>query len=87
MPQIADPTGYQIEISAGRGDLRVTSTPFAFGQGEYALGAPLVGGRIVSFAKIFVSQPWVAAAVMRLLTWSARVPLKAYERTFAEEPT
>jgi HK97 family phage portal protein len=81
MPQIADPTGVPIEIAPGQGNLRYTSAPFAFGEGEYALGAPLVGGRIVSFAKIFVSQPWVAAAAMRLLTWSVRVPLKAYERT------
>jgi HK97 family phage portal protein len=81
MPQIADPSGVPIEIGPGRGNLRLTSAPFAFGQGEYAVGAPLVGGRIVSFAKIFVSQPWVAAAVMRLLTWSVRVPLKVYERT------
>jgi HK97 family phage portal protein len=81
MPQIADPTGLPVEIAKGRGDLRYTSVPFAGGQAEYAKGTALVGGRVVSFAKIFATQPWVAAAVMRLLTWSARVPLKVYERT------
>jgi HK97 family phage portal protein len=42
----------------------------------------LVGdGKTVSYANIFATQQWVAAAVMRLLTWSARVPLKVYRRT------
>jgi HK97 family phage portal protein len=81
MPQIADPTGGPVEVGPGRGDLRFTSTPFPFGQAEYAKGTALVGGKVISFAKIFASQPWVAAAVMRLLTWSVRVPLKVYERT------
>ena len=27
-----------------------------------------------------MSQPWVAAAVMRMLTWAIRVPLKVYRR-------
>jgi HK97 family phage portal protein len=38
-------------------------------------------GRTVSYGMIFASQPWVYIAVMRLLTWAVRVPLKAYLRT------
>jgi hypothetical protein len=41
----------------------------------------LVDGKPVSFAKIFATQVWVAAAVMRLLGWSVKVPLKVYRRT------
>jgi HK97 family phage portal protein len=40
----------------------------------------LIGHRAVSFARIFQSQPWVAAAVMRMLTWAVRVPLRCYRR-------
>lgn len=29
---------------------------------------------------MFQTQPWVAAAVMRMLTWSVRIPLKVYRR-------
>jgi HK97 family phage portal protein len=40
-----------------------------------------VDGRQVSYAQIFATQQWVAAAIMRMLTWSVRVPLKVYKRT------
>jgi HK97 family phage portal protein len=43
-------------------------------------GSPFCEGRPVSFAKVFATQPWVAIAVMRLLTWAVRVPLKVYRR-------
>jgi HK97 family phage portal protein len=81
LPLIADSSGEPIEIGRGRGNLRLTSAPFPLGQGEYRNYNALVGGKVVSFAKLFATQPWVAAAVMRLLTWSVRVPLKVYERT------
>jgi HK97 family phage portal protein len=40
-----------------------------------------VDGFQVSYAKLFAEQPKVAAAVMRMLTWAVRVPLKVYRRT------
>jgi HK97 family phage portal protein len=48
---------------------------FATGTRDYI---QTVDGRTISFAYIFATQPWVAAAVMRMLTWSVRVPLKVY---------
>ena len=65
-----------IQIGPGRGDLRYSSGfvptfPTALG---------MIGNRAVSFARIFQSQPWVAAAVMRMLTWAIRVPLKCYQK-------
>lgn len=68
-----------IEIAEGRGDLRFSSVPFDYwvsGGG----GVPMLGGRTISYANLFASQTWVAAAVMRMLTWSVRVPLKLYRR-------
>jgi HK97 family phage portal protein len=65
-----------IEIAPGRGDLRYSSQPFD--PAEFSLS--LLNGRVVSFASLFATQPAVATAVMRLLTWAARVPLKAYRR-------
>lgn len=82
-----EPTG-PTEIAPGRGDLNRTSVPFA---PMYTLPTPHVGswgsqiwtvdGRQISFARIFAEQSWVAAAVMRMLTWAVRVPLKVYRRT------
>lgn len=74
-----DESGTPIEIDEGRGDLRYTSMPF-----ELWDGGPFLGSRPVSFAKVFATQQWVAIAVMRLLTWSVRVPLKVYRRTDSE---
>lgn len=37
-------------------------------------------GRNVSYARLFAEQVWVGAAVMRLMTWAVRVPLKVYRR-------
>jgi HK97 family phage portal protein len=75
---VIDPLNRPIEIAPGRGDLRTSSLPFSAYDRGYA---SLIGGRTVSYADLFASQPLVAMTVMRLLTWSARVPLKAYERT------
>lgn len=78
-PMIYDPTGQPIEIAPGRGDLRFGSLPgnIYLGPG----GVTLIGERPISFARIFATQPWVAAAVMRMLTWAIRVPLKAYRQS------
>lgn len=79
MPLLYGPTGEPIEIAEGRGDLRFSSTQFDPFSAGFGLG--LIGGRTVSYADLFASQTWVAAAVMRMLTWAVRVPLKAYRRT------
>jgi len=79
-----------VEVAPGRGDLTRSSVPFA--PSSPLLPAPwipapsntavrTVDGRQVSFARIFAEQAWVAAAVLRMLTWSVRVPLKVYRRT------
>lgn len=78
-PLIYDPSGAPIEIAKGRGDLRFASVPFGVYTGPN--GLTLIGGNTVSFARLFSTQPWVAAAVMRLLSASIRVPLKVYRRT------
>jgi HK97 family phage portal protein len=67
-----------VEIAPGRGDLNYTS--WNGGWPQAPTGVPLVPYGWVSFANIFQTQPWVAAAVMRMLTWAVRVPLKAYRR-------
>lgn len=83
---LADPDA--VEIAPGRGDLRRSSVPV--GPSAPLLPMPMVGdgislttvdGRQISYAKLFAEQPKVAAAVMRMLTWAVRVPLKVYRRT------
>lgn len=84
MTVLIDPSGTSLsaepaEIAPGRGDLNYSSSSFGG-----LLGGPvltMLGGRTVSYAKLFATQPWVASAVMRMLTWSVRVPLKVYRRT------
>jgi len=77
-PIIHTPEGSSapIELGEGRGDLRFSSVPFSQWDGD-----ALFADRPVSYARIFADQPWIAIAVMRLLTWSVRVPLKVYRRT------
>lgn len=81
---------HPVEIAPGRGDLRnrsisvpvgpIASLPMPLLPGN-ASSVFTVDGRQISFARIFAEQPWVAAAIMRMLTWSVRVPLKVYRRT------
>jgi HK97 family phage portal protein len=78
-PVLIDRDGELVELGPGRGDLTSASAPFASWE-----GGPFFAGRPVSYAKIFATQPWVAIAVMRLLTWSIRVPLKVYRRLDAD---
>lgn len=75
---IIDPLNRPVEIAPGRGDLRRSSLPFS---AHTMLNASLVGGRTVSYADLVESQPLLGGSLMRMLTWSTRVPLKAYERT------
>lgn len=79
MPIIFDVEGDPIEIAPGRGDLRNSSIP-SWGAGQDRT-VRLVDGKPVSFARVFAQQIWIAAAVMRLLGWSVKVPLKVYRRT------
>jgi HK97 family phage portal protein len=67
------------EIAPGRGDM--TRTSGFWGMEEMPMLLKLIGRGTVSYAKLFQTQPWIAAAVMRMLTWSVRVPLKVYRRT------
>jgi HK97 family phage portal protein len=68
------------EVTPGGGDLRGHSVPFTVAD---TMGS-FVGSRPLSYAKVFAEQPWVSIAVMRLLTWAIRVPLKAYRREDGE---
>lgn len=73
------PDGEPIEVARGRGDLRFSSIPsWMYGYGRTIAE---IGGKQVSYAEIFATQVWVAAAVNWLLRQSIRVPLKAYRRT------
>jgi HK97 family phage portal protein len=78
MPLVYDGVDHPVEIAAGRGDLRYSSVPLVPGWTPSSL--ELIDKQ-VSYAEIFGTQPMIAAAVMRLLTWSVRVPLKVYRRT------
>jgi len=86
---VQEPEG-PVEVAPGRGDL--TRSSIAVGPSTPLYGSPwmpaatdggirTVDGRQISYAKLFAEQAWVAAAVMRMLTWSVRVPLKVYRRT------
>jgi HK97 family phage portal protein len=77
---IIDDSGAPVEIAPGRGDLNRSSSLLG-PEGFIPNDLSLIGNRTVSFAKLFQTQPWIAAAVMRMLTWSIRVPLKVYRRT------
>lgn len=74
-PVLVDNGGELVELGSGRGNLSYSSMPFSMWD-----GGPFFSGRPVSYAKVFATQPWVGIAVMRLLTWSVRVPLKVYQR-------
>jgi HK97 family phage portal protein len=65
-----------VELAPGRGDLNYSSASM----NSFPTALDLIGNRSVSFARLFQSQPWVAAAVMRMLTWAVRVPIRAYKR-------
>jgi HK97 family phage portal protein len=79
-PLLYDGIDHPVELTLGGGDLRYSSVPVELFSST-ARSVALAGGKRVSFAKLFSTQPWVGAAVMRLLTWSVRVPLKVYRRT------
>jgi HK97 family phage portal protein len=78
-----------VEVAPGRGDLTRSSVPVGPSEPLLSPWIPAVNssyvstvdGKQVSFARLFATQPLVATCVMRLLTWSVRVPLKAYQRT------
>lgn len=80
MPVYFDVDDRPVELGPGRGDLRYSSGIYSqirTGPGSVSR----VGKTPVSYAQLFATQPWVAAAVMRMLTWAVRVPLKVYRRS------
>jgi len=76
-PTPDDAGGGVTEIAPGRGNLNYGSSFYP----SFPTALWMIGGRVASFTRLFLSQPWIAAAVMRMLTWSVRVPLKLYRRT------
>jgi HK97 family phage portal protein len=80
VPLLYDGIDHPVEIETGGGDLRYSSTPLIGGAASTRT-VGMIGGKQVSYAWLFATQPWIASAVMRLLSWSIRVPLKAYRRT------
>lgn len=69
-----------VEIGPGRGNLYRSSMNY-YGTDYPFYPELMMIGKTVSFSRLFQTQPWIAAAVMRMLTWSIRVPLKVYRRT------
>lgn len=67
-----------VEIAPGRGDLTRNSVALNGDWLTTPLDVLLAGGKTVSYANIYATQPRVFAAVQRMLQWSVRVPLKAY---------
>jgi HK97 family phage portal protein len=85
VPLLYDGIDHPVEIAAGRGDLRFSSVPAGAFPGPWgtvnARSVTLAGGRQVSFAVIYATQPLVGLCVGWLLRQSVRVPLKCYRRT------
>jgi hypothetical protein len=79
VPLIYDGIDHPVEIAPGGGDLRYSSVPIG-GRPSRVVG-PDGRRQAGQLRELFATQPWVAAAVMRMLSWSIRVPLKAYRRT------
>jgi HK97 family phage portal protein len=65
-----------LEIGPGRGDLNYSSGFVP----TFPTALYLVGMRAVSFARLYMSQPWVAAAVNWMMLRGMRVPLRVYRR-------
>lgn len=80
MTTVVGPEGESFEVDPGGGDLSYNSGPFSVADSFGWWNAGFLGGRPVSYAKIYAEQPWVGIAVNRLLTWAIRVPLKVYRR-------
>lgn len=79
MPLIYDGIDHPVEIAPGRGDLRYSSLPIAAASPR--TGFTRIGGKHISYAELFQTQPMVGAVAGWLLRQSIRVPLKAYRRT------
>lgn len=69
-------TGSFQRSQGGRDLLPTGSVPFATTPAQMSL--TLIGGRTVSYADIYKSQPWVAAAVNKRYRPISRLPLKVY---------
>lgn len=65
------------QLQSGRNAIARSSVPFElYGSDNVTL---LGDGRTISFARLYRTQPWVAAAVNKLSRQIARLPLKVYE--------
>lgn len=73
---VASSDGGRREIAPGRGDLTTSSWDLF----PTARGLQTIGGSTVSFSRLYRTQPYIGAAVLRMLRWSIRVPLKVYRR-------
>lgn len=78
-----------VQIAPGRGDLRFGSErapspdayPSLYGLHDSAWLLNSTGQQVpISYAKLFAEQPYVFTAVMRMLWWAVKVPLKTYRR-------
>ena len=65
-----------LQVGPTRGDLSYASGFVP----TFPTALYLVGHRAVSFARLFMSQPWVAASAMWMMTRALRVPLRVYRR-------
>jgi HK97 family phage portal protein len=65
-----------VEIAPGRGDLRVMSGFYP----SFPTALSLVGYKTVSFARLYMSQPWIASAVDWMARHAIRVPFRVYKR-------
>jgi HK97 family phage portal protein len=65
-----------IEIAPGRGNLQYQSMHI-----PVVPTAMSLVNKTVSFARLFQTQPYIAAAVMWLMTRAIRVPLRCYRKT------
>lgn len=72
-----------VKIAPGRS---VTTTPTFGGYEATPTALARIDDRPVSFARLFQSQPRIGAAVMRMLYWAVRVPLKLYRLDDSDDP-
>lgn len=78
MPTFPDGEGRLVAAGDPKGWLGRNSVPLAF-YGSGSVPLLTADGRTVSYARIYETQPWVAACVNLLAKQIARLPLKTFE--------